>query len=364
MTRARYQQISLSDTPYYHCISRCVRRAFLCGIDRHTGQDFSHRRAWVVDRLNTLSTMFAIDICAYAVMPNHYHLVLKVDVKRAQGWPPEEVIRHWNLLYSGPGLVAQHQSGQFSGQSEPDHALVHKLRERLVDISWYMRTLNEYIARRANAEDDCTGRFWEGRFNSQALLDNQALLTCMAYVDLNPIRAGLATTPETSSFTSICQRIAAVTVVAPVGVSTQHPDSPIYPLTKSAASDSGQGGAGVACPLLEFDGRADTCAGIPFGLIDYLALVDWSGRSIRVDKPGAILSNAPPILSRIGINGAEYLQFISPKSYRRKGTRRISVFATAIGTPSRLKQVAVLWCRKYFKGMSKAQRLFPVTLTR
>ena len=100
MTRARRELISLADTPYYHCIGRCVRRAFLCSVDRHTGDDFSHRRAWVLDRLQTISSMFAIEVCSYANMSNHYHLVLKVDARRARMWSLEEVIERWRLLFA------------------------------------------------------------------------------------------------------------------------------------------------------------------------------------------------------------------------------------------------------------------------
>ena len=96
MTTARKQLISLIDTPYYHCISRCVRRAFLCGEDKYTGQSFEHRRGWVEDKLLKLGEVFAIDICAYAVMSNHTHMVLHVDVEQANLWTMDEVITRWH----------------------------------------------------------------------------------------------------------------------------------------------------------------------------------------------------------------------------------------------------------------------------
>ncbi|WP_246540010.1 hypothetical protein [sulfur-oxidizing endosymbiont of Gigantopelta aegis] len=194
---------------FYHCISRCVRRTFLCGVDSATNKDYSHRKQWFVERLALLSKTFAIDVCAYAIMSNHLHTVLKINASLAQSWSDETVIQHWQQLCSIPVLVERYLNGECHSEAEQDKAreTIAVFRERLMDISWFMRCLNEHIARRANAEDKCTGRFWEGRFKSQALLDEQAILSCMVYVDLNPIRADISQTLEDSEYTSVKQRI-------------------------------------------------------------------------------------------------------------------------------------------------------------
>ena len=209
MTRARNQQVSLKDTPYYHCISRCVRRAYLCGDDPFTGENFDHRKVWLVERVRQLASVFAIDICAYAVMSNHYHLVLYVNESKAKSWTQQEVIDRWTGLFSRNALILETLNQNRSSKAVRDYRrkLVEEWRSRLTDISWFMRCLNENIARRANKEDGCTGRFWEGRFKSQALLDEKALVTCMAYVDLNPVRAGISSSPMESDFTSIQERL-------------------------------------------------------------------------------------------------------------------------------------------------------------
>jgi REP element-mobilizing transposase RayT len=212
MPQSRKSQVSLIDTPYYHCVSRCVRRSFLCGIDNYSGQSYDHRRGWVEERLLFLSAAFAIDICAYAVMSNHTHVVLHVDKTEADRWDTDEVLRHYHTLHKGTLLTHQYMKGVKLNPGEliTFDETVELYRQRLFDISWFMRNLNEYIAREANKEDGCTGRFWEGRFKSQALLDESAVLACMAYVDLNPIRAKMEKTPETSKYTSIKKRTQAV----------------------------------------------------------------------------------------------------------------------------------------------------------
>jgi|GEM_PF-1065840 len=125
MTRARREQVSLLDTPYYHCISRCVRRAFLCGHDAHSGDCFEHRRQWIVERLALLEQVFAIDITAYAIMSNHYHLVLHINEVQAAGWSDREVIERWLMLFSGPPLIRRHLSGEELTESERK---IHKIQ--------------------------------------------------------------------------------------------------------------------------------------------------------------------------------------------------------------------------------------------
>ena len=98
MTVARSQLVDVEITRYYHCVSRCVRRAFLCGVDRHTGNSYEHRRAWIEERIRVLSSLFSIDICAYAVMSNHFHLVVEIDPDAPYAWSDEEVATRWLAL--------------------------------------------------------------------------------------------------------------------------------------------------------------------------------------------------------------------------------------------------------------------------
>ncbi len=193
---------------------------------------------------------------------------------------------------------------------------IESWRERLHDLSWFMRCLNEPIARMANREDHCKGRFWEGRFRSQALLDERALLACMAYVDLNPIRAAMARTPETSHFTSIQERI-------------NQADS-----TK----------------LRSFSGNTDEAQGIPFAFNDYLQLVDWAGRAIRSDKKGFIPPDTPPIVQRLGMDQDVLLNYIG---------NRPQHFHTALGSVDRLRLLAQSVGLKFIKGVTLGRRLCP-----
>ncbi len=321
MTRARKEQVCLAETPYYHCICRCVRRAFLCGEDQVTGQNFDHRKQWLVDKIHQLSSIFAIDICAYAIMSNHYHLVLEVDKSKADSFSDTEVVMRWKQLFNGHILVDRWLTKPDITQAEKDKALVliQVWRERLYDLGWYMRCLNESIAVQANKEDNCKGRFWEGRFKSQALLDETALLACMAYVDLNPIRAAIADTPEQSDFTSIQQRLKAVAIAASQGEG------------RAAQPDN-------LAPFTHYQPHSKQQIGLPFSLVDYVKLVEWTGRCIREDKRGAIPSHIKPLFEHFNVNEQDWLAIIT--DFNRH-------FISAAGSPKHLIHWAVATNRKW-----------------
>jgi hypothetical protein len=155
MTRSREIQISLESAPYYHCISRCVRRAWLCGKDPYTGQRFEYRQECLLDRLQGLVDIFAIDLCAYAILSNHYHVVLHVDADKAKGWTERQVIEQWNRLYNSHMLADRYLAGEVLSKAELEalSELIEVWRSRLCDISWFMRCMNEYLAQSVNVED-------------------------------------------------------------------------------------------------------------------------------------------------------------------------------------------------------------------
>ena len=312
MTRARDQIISLDDTPYYHCMARCVRRAYLFGEDSVTGRSFNHRKAWVVDKLGFLSDVFSIDVCAYAVMSNHYHVVFRVDAQAAESWSEREVIDRWTSLFAGNVLVGRYLAGEATSKAEQAKVseFVETWRARLIDISWFMRVLNESIARQANQEDNCKGRFWEGRFKSQALLDEAAVLACMAYVDLNPVRAGIEELPEDSDFTSIQARLDEFSnrkAGRPtLGNRSTHNKS----IKRAGSTNSTESHKPKLYPFNAGFELNDDEKTIHFSLQDYLELIDWTGRAIRDDKRGAIPEKAPPILHRIGFSESKWLEFV------------------------------------------------------
>ena len=283
MPKPRKQQIVIDATSYYHCTSRCVRRAFLCGTDTYSGKSYEHRRGWVEQRIHQLATVFCIDVCAYAVMSNHLHLVLRVNKEDALKLSSQDACRRWHRIFKGTPLSQRYISQDSLSMSErvAVEDTINMWRERLYSISWFMRCLNEPIARQANTEDQCTGSFWEGRFSCNALLDEKALAACLAYVDLNPIRAGIASTLAESNHTSIKRRI-----------KSRHCQPDI---------------------LLPFTGnsRLNGKAGIPFELDEYLRLLEWTMETLRKQSLTKTTTSRPSFLKSLNFSQVDWLQLVT-----------------------------------------------------
>ena len=329
MTRARAALISVEETPYYHCTGRCVRRAFLCGFDTASGRSYEHRKSWLQERLALLTEVFAIELCAYAIMSNHYHLVIRLNPGDVPSWSDVDVIERWTRLFVGPLIARRTLNGETLTQAEQSRLsdYVIEWRKRLADLSWFMRCLNETIARRANREDECTGHFWEGRFKCQALLDEPALITAMAYADLNPIRAGLAVSIPGSDYTGA--QVGWRELTAPrVGNGSPRPH--LMPFAET--------------------GRDETSDHLPFRLHDYLELLDHTGRIVRDDKRGFIPGHQPRLLDTLGVAPHEWLATVRHLQGR---------FELAIGAPECLRRLARRWGKRWLHGISAARRLYP-----
>ncbi|MFG0286737.1 MAG: transposase [Rhodopirellula sp. JB044] len=205
----RDEQFDCSEICIVHAVQRCVRRAFLAGVDQATGKDYSFRKEWIRRRMEALASVFGIDVLSYAIMSNHMHVILRNRPDVVEMWSDEEVAIRWLRVFPGRRMEehlaepTEHEVKTLAGDAER----MAEIRRRLSDISWFMRSLAEPISRMANKQDECTGRFWEGRFKAQRIVDEAGLLACSMYVDLNPVRAAMASGPEDAPHTSAFDRI-------------------------------------------------------------------------------------------------------------------------------------------------------------
>ena len=291
MTLARKEIVEARVGGTYHCWSHCVRRAFICGICKLTGRNYEHRKGWVKTRLVELSQIFAIDVLAYAIMDNHNHLALRNHPQIAFKWSADEVARRWLQLFpkkrGRDGASAEPSKEQIAAICcSPER--VEQLRLRLCDVSWFMRCLKENIAIRANREDDVTGHFWEGRFKCTRLDDPGAVLSCMVYIDLNPIRAGKAKTPEESNYTSAFERICKRELSTNKSASHQ-----------STTEDQEKDNEWL-CAIEEI-----FCS-TKLSLDEYLVILDETGRILIEGKKGCIAENINPILERLSIKAENW----------------------------------------------------------
>jgi REP element-mobilizing transposase RayT len=374
MTMPRSNYVKDGQEGVYHCFSRCVRRAFLCGRDPLTGRDFSHRKSWILDRLRHLAAIFAIEVCAYAILENHYHSILRTRPDIVAAWSDREVATRWLILFpkhpsrnAPTGPPSELQIAALMASSEQ----IAECRRRLSSLSWFMGRLNEFIARAANKEDQVKGRFWESRFKCQALLDDAAVAAGMVYVDLNPIRAGLASTPEDCDFTSIQQRIRAWRnpITNPDSIPAQSlqnlpplPSDRILPNPQEAGNLPGTvparfpnipiSSADWLCPI-QSDGRRRGI--LQMSEADYIDLVDRSARLLRADKRGSLDPGLPHVLLRIGANPQAWQDTIS-----RFGSR----FRLAAGLVPSLRRFASQVGRRWVQGVASARVAFTASWPR
>lgn len=316
----RREVLSETDVQVVHCVNRCVRRGFLCGDDAVSGKNYDHRRLWIRNRLEFLAGVFGVEVLGFAVMSNHFHVVLRSRPDAVSEWSDAEVAkRWWNLFPSRrdeDGTAADPTEFELNAIVN-DKVKLTEVRKRLGSISWFMRCTSEVIARRANSEDECTGRFWEGRFKATVLDSDEAVAACMAYVDLNPIRAGLAETLEDSDFTSGQERMADVKSSEEVSsadakdVRVEHGAragwlSPIAqePIRKKVRSR----------PVSR---RVSNKGCLPMSLPEYLQLVDWTGRQLHPGKRGVISKDVPSVIERLGSSAEIWIHYIRKFAARR-----------------------------------------------
>jgi hypothetical protein len=293
MTIARRQLIDVSVTRWYHCISRCVRGASLLG------DGSFDRKEWLETRIEELAQVFALGVGGFSVMDNHLHLLLRLDPDVAAGWSDDDVVRRWGRLYP-PRNKSRKPEPIFEEwvQSKlKDVEWVARARERLQSIGWFMKCLKEPLARQANREDGCRGAFFQGRYKSVAILDEEALLAVGVYIDLNPVAAKVAKVPETSEYTSIKKRV-------------DHIKADDATAQLEAAKDGSVAGSRAAggleedlwlCPIEDRRGIDSSREGMFEGLSvgNYLLLVDYTGRLFREGK-ARISAELAGILDRIG----------------------------------------------------------------
>ncbi len=306
MTASRSSIVCPATTPYYHCITRVVRRAFLLGDDQASAKDFSHRREWVKEELAFLSNIFAVTVCGYSLMDNHMHTLLRIEEQLCAKWSDEEVLKRAKALHPMAYRAAEDEKRLDA------HAALY--RERLTSLSWFMRELNMSIAKRANKEDRVTGRFWEGRFKSKPLLDEGAVLACLAYIDLNPAHAGLATCLSECGHTSIEQRLRAVG------------EERAREMNVELEGDDEDKASRPKLALMAGEQVEDEyIARLPISLRDYVAFVLHTGRALRKGKRGALPMELSDTLTHFKLDDKKWLRTVSemPARYAMLGERHL-----------------------------------------
>ena len=354
MTTARQDIIAKDRNERYHISCRCVQKAWLLGTDPDTGNDYNHRKDWIPDKLKFYQKIFCIDLGAYAVMDNHFHIIIENRIDLANKLTDKEIVFRWLLLH--PTREAKKAKRVEPTSDEINEKLItldlEKTRQRLCDISWYMKEFNWSIAYRANREMNRKGKFFEARFNCQYLADDAAVLTCMIYVDLNVIRARAAKSVEESVFTSAHDRS-----VADLAMKNLETFSAIQPATLTLTYPQEQEIKNQIelvknhhwLAPLKSDVSSDLKPFLNITLDKYLDLLDYTGRAYHKDKPGIIPGTIAPILMAMDLN--HNLWMASIKNYG-------SWFYRVVGPLLKLKDKLIAVKQRWFKGVKLNENLF------
>ena len=271
---------------------------------------------WLEKRLEELFGCFAVEVAGFAVLDNHLHGLVRLCPERSASWSDEEVVRRWGRLFPPRGKDRKPLavSEAWVQQKLADVKFVAAARRRLADLGWFMKCLKEPLARIANRSEGCQGHFWQGRFKSVALLDAEALLAVCAYIELNPLAAGIARTPEDSPYTSIHARVEHCRQAGRLG------DLQAVRQGTVAAAEASQGldQQHWLCPLGDQRQQGAERAGLleGFSLGSYLLLVDWTSRLVRRGK-ARVTAEVASILDRLGTS-AEVWQAAMERLFSRR----------------------------------------------
>jgi len=341
----RREIIDNNEVGVYHCFNRCVRAESLLRHDLKKGGDYHPRKDWLLSMLTELAGIFSIDILKYAIMDNHLHLILRNRPDLVRQWSDRKVLRRVMQLFP----QRFRRSGCYVNPSEPlpkqlvqNKKLIQKMRARLSDISWLMKVLQERIARHCNRLDGVSGHFWAGRFKSERLLDDAAVLACSMYIDLNPIRARMADRPERSKYTSAYDRIRGMLLRRRGTRRAQElPDRFLVPLNVQ--------GDYANEDLAKTGQRASNKGIFEMTLDIYLKLLDTVGRMLRSGKRGVIPNELASIVERIGLRAEFFVDCVETyETWARP----------MVGAKHKLREAAKKTKRKWLQGLKKVSRFF------
>ncbi|WDQ17188.1 hypothetical protein [Rhodopirellula sp. P2] len=314
---ARCEVFDPDEVAVAHVWNRTCRRCFLLGDDSVSGKNFDHRKVWIEDLLHQFAAEFGIDLLGFAILSNHFHLILRTRPDVVASWSDEEVAARWCR-------ICPHNRKPDGSPAEPTKPEIRaiagcpvklaEIRQRLSSLSWWMRLLCQRVSMRANAEEDESGRFFQDRYKATRLVDEASLLACSAYVDLNLIRAAMAQTLETSDHTSVQRRIEAAqqdvvqtqdaTQALKEGPErqTKRPDAFLSPLTIDEASDP------ISPDPSPLRDRCSEKGFLAMSLVDYLELLDWTARQSIPGKGGTTPASVAAVLKRLGLDGTAWCE--------------------------------------------------------